>query len=127
MVVARLSSNNESLVIAPLPMLSSPLVRKMIESTLVSVDGVIGSPQVWAEPYFNDEAGERALEQLLVTDAMLMGRRTYEMFAPMWPASTGAYADRRRHPRLSAERCLIATAPTGRIGRFAGRPRGGWV
>jgi dihydrofolate reductase len=69
-------------------------MRKLIESTLVSVDGVIGDPQVWAEPYFDDEAGKRALKQLLVSDAMLMGRRTYEMFAAMWPASTGAYADR---------------------------------
>jgi dihydrofolate reductase len=69
------------------------VVRKLIESTLVSVDGVIGDPQVWAEPYFDDEAGKRALKQLLVSDAMLMGRRTYEMFAAMWPASTGAYAD----------------------------------
>jgi dihydrofolate reductase len=70
------------------------VVRKVIESTLVSLDGVIGDPQVWAEPYFNDDAGARALKQLLVTDAMLMGRRTYEIFAAMWPASTGAYADR---------------------------------
>ena len=69
-------------------------MRKVIESTLVSLDGVIGNPQVWAEPYFDDEAGERALKQLLVSDAMLMGRRTYEMFAAMWPAATGAYADR---------------------------------
>jgi dihydrofolate reductase len=69
-------------------------VRKVIESTLVSLDGVIGDPQVWAEPYFNDQAGERALKQLLVSEAMLMGRRTYELFAAMWPASTGAYADR---------------------------------
>jgi hypothetical protein len=26
-------------------------------------DAVIGDPQVWAEPYFNDAAGERALKQ----------------------------------------------------------------
>ena len=69
-------------------------MRRVIESTLVSLDGVIGDPQVWAEPYFNEEAGELALKQLLVTDAMLMGRRTYELFAAMWPAATGAYADR---------------------------------
>jgi dihydrofolate reductase len=69
-------------------------VRRVIESTLVSLDGVIGDPQMWAEPYFNEEAGELALKQLLVTDAMLMGRRTYELFAAMWPAATGAYADR---------------------------------
>ena len=69
-------------------------MRKIIESTLVSLDGVIGDPQVWAEPYFDDEARELAIKQLRVTDAMLMGRRTYEKFAAMWPAASGEYADR---------------------------------
>jgi len=69
-------------------------VRKLIESTLVSLDGVIGDPQVWAEPYFNDEAGALALKQLLAADAMLMGRRTYEIFSAMWPDATGPYAER---------------------------------
>jgi dihydrofolate reductase len=70
------------------------VVRKVIESTLVSLDGVIGDPQVWPEPYFDDEAGARALKQLLAADAMLMGRRTYEIFSAMWPASRGPYAER---------------------------------
>ena len=69
-------------------------MRKLIESTLVSLDGVIGDPQVWANEYFDDEATALALQQLLVTDAMLMGRRTYEMFAATWPAYTSEYADR---------------------------------
>jgi dihydrofolate reductase len=85
-------------------------VRKVIESTLVSLDGVIGDPQVWAEPYFDDEAGERALKQLLVTDAMLMGRRTYEGFAAMWPASTGAYADRMNRIRKYVFSSTLRTA-----------------
>jgi len=68
-------------------------VRKVIESTLVSLDGVIGDPQVWANEYFDDEATALAQQQLLASDAMLMGRRTYEMFAATWPAYTGDYAD----------------------------------
>jgi dihydrofolate reductase len=68
--------------------------RKLIESALVSLDGVIGGPQVWANQYFDDEATALALQQLLVSDAMLMGRRTYEVFAATWPADTGEYADR---------------------------------
>jgi hypothetical protein len=31
------------------------VVRKIIESTLVSLDGVIGDPQVWANDYFDKE------------------------------------------------------------------------
>ena len=69
-------------------------MRKLIESTLVSLDGVIGDPQLWANEYFDEAARELALEQLSVSDGMLMGRRTYEIFAATWPAYTGAYADR---------------------------------
>jgi dihydrofolate reductase len=69
-------------------------MRKVVESTLVSLDGVIGDPQVWANEYFDEEAMSLAHRQLLVADAMLMGRRTYEIFAATWPAYTSAYADR---------------------------------
>ena len=69
-------------------------MRKVIESTLVSIDGVIGDPSVWAGEYFGEEAERAALEQLLVSDAMLMGRRTYEMFAAMSLTGTGDYANR---------------------------------
>jgi dihydrofolate reductase len=69
-------------------------MRKVIESTLVSLDGVIGDPQVWANESFDEEAVATALEQLRLSDAMLMGRNTYEMFAAAWPASMGDYADR---------------------------------
>jgi dihydrofolate reductase len=74
-------------------------MRKLIESTLVSLDGVIGDPQAWANEYFDDEATALALQQLLVTDAMLMGRRTYEMFAATWPAYTSEYGDRMNNIR----------------------------
>jgi dihydrofolate reductase len=68
-------------------------MRKVIESTLVSLDGVIGDPHVWANEYFDEEATALAQQLLLVTDAMLMGRRTYEMFAATWPAYTSEYAN----------------------------------
>jgi hypothetical protein len=32
------------------------VMRKVIESTLVSLDGVIGDPMVWANEYFDEEA-----------------------------------------------------------------------
>ena len=69
-------------------------MRKIIESTLLSLDGVIGDPHLWAMNYFDNEAQEDALAMLLASDAMLMGRRTYEIFAGVWPARTGDYADR---------------------------------
>ena len=68
-------------------------MRKVIESTLVSLDGVIGDPMVWANDYFDEEAVATSVAQLRVSDAMLMGRNTYEMFAAAWPSSKGDYAD----------------------------------
>jgi hypothetical protein len=46
-------------------------MRKIIESTLVSLDGVIGDPHLWATDYFDSEAEQHALEMLLASDAML--------------------------------------------------------
>src|SRR5919201_490724 len=69
-------------------------MRKIIESTLVSLDGVIGDPHVWASEYFDDAARRHALDQLEASDGMLMGRRTYEIFSGLWPHAVGPYADR---------------------------------
>src|SRR5215471_18335948 len=69
-------------------------MRRIIESTLVSLDGVTGDPHIWAMERFDDDAQKEALEGLLASDAMLMGRRTYEIFAGVWPARTGDYSER---------------------------------
>jgi dihydrofolate reductase len=66
-------------------------MRRVIESTLVSVDGVIGEPHQWTGEHFEDEAIARALEQLTRCDAMVMGRRTYEMFSNIWSEPVSAY------------------------------------
>jgi dihydrofolate reductase len=67
---------------------------KIIESTLVTLDGVIEDPAKWAGPYFDDAFQQGALERLLESDAMLMGRRTYELLARDWAAQSGDFADR---------------------------------
>jgi dihydrofolate reductase len=69
-------------------------MRKIIESTLVSLDGVIGDPHVWATDYFDSEAEKFALDLLSTSDAMLMGRGTYEFFAAAFPHQTGEYGRR---------------------------------
>jgi dihydrofolate reductase len=69
-------------------------MRRIIESTFVSLDGVIGDPMSWASAYFDGEAQAGALKQLLESDGMLMGRGTYEYFAPTWPNVPGDYAAR---------------------------------
>jgi dihydrofolate reductase len=69
-------------------------MRRIIESTLVSLDGVLGDPHIWATEYFDDEAEKYALELLSASDAMLMGRHTYEFFAAAFPHRTGQYGGR---------------------------------
>ena len=67
-------------------------MRKPIESTLVSLDGVIESPERWA--IFDDQATQRSMQELDNYDAFVMGRITYERFRDNWGAGGNLYIDR---------------------------------
>lgn len=70
-------------------------MRKIIEYTLVSVDGVFTGADISGFFEYRDDAYMRdGLGQLLSCDAMLMGRTTYEGFAKMWPGRSHPWADR---------------------------------
>jgi len=69
-------------------------MRKIIESTLVSADGVVGDPPSWAMEYRDAEVTGEALERLAGAGAMLMGRGTYELFSAVWPGQDGEFAER---------------------------------
>jgi dihydrofolate reductase len=62
-------------------------VRKLIESTLVSLDGVIESPDRWAP--FDEESVAFAMNQLDRYDAFVMGRVTYERLSANWAHVVG--------------------------------------
>jgi len=62
--------------------------------SLVSLDGVHGDPQSWAGDYFDEQAAAESLAVLLDSDAMLMGRNTYEYLAPAWSSPSGSYLER---------------------------------
>lgn len=64
-------------------------MRKLIESTHVSLGGEIGSPQDWAFPYLNGEHKDYATRLLFAADALLLGRLTYEGLSAAYPAMTG--------------------------------------
>src|SRR5260370_37728285 len=61
-------------------------MRKLIESTHVALGGEIGSPQNWAFPYLDDEHMGYATKLLAGTDALLLGRRTYEGLSAAYTA-----------------------------------------
>jgi dihydrofolate reductase len=66
-------------------------VRKIINSTYITLDGVVQAPQHW--PSFGSSRDERfgqiQTDLALSCDAMLMGRRTYDSFAAAWPTRSG--------------------------------------
>jgi dihydrofolate reductase len=61
-------------------------MRKLIESTHVSLGGGIGSPQDWAFPYLDDEHERYASDLLRGADALLLGRKTYEGLSAAYQA-----------------------------------------
>jgi dihydrofolate reductase len=71
-------------------------MRTIINSTYISLDGVIENPRDWPASDVEDDAGTTIQTELLFAcDAVLMGRRTYEGFAPVWSTRSGdPYSDR---------------------------------
>jgi dihydrofolate reductase len=63
-------------------------MRKIVSGLFISLDGVIEAPHEWHFPYFNDEMGAAVDAQFKASDAMLLGRVTYQEFASYWPTQT---------------------------------------
>ena len=64
-------------------------MRKLVALELVSVDGVMESPEEWAFAYSNEEMEEANASGMAASDALLLGRVTYEMLAAFWPNQPG--------------------------------------
>ena len=76
-------------------------MRKLISSTFVSLDGVVqapGGPQEdtsggftlggWTVPYFDQTVGEFMDDLMGHPFDLVLGRRTYEIFAGYWPTAS---------------------------------------
>jgi dihydrofolate reductase len=57
---------------------------KLFAVEYVTLDGVFEDP-AWSGPYFNEELANWQNENLMETDALLLGRKTYEGFKASWP------------------------------------------
>jgi len=72
-------------------------MRQLINSTFITLDGVIENPHLWPPLKAGTSGeGDRIQTDLLeACDIVLMGRRTYDSFAPAWSARSGdPYSDR---------------------------------
>ncbi len=76
-------------------------MRKLVVGTFLTLDGVMqapGGPEEdrdggfehggWSVKYWDEMMGRLIVEQMQRPDALLLGRRTYEIFAAHWPRVT---------------------------------------
>jgi dihydrofolate reductase len=62
-------------------------MRKLIESTFVTLGGDVSAPQEWGRAYLTgDDHGACTRELLFGADALLLGRRTYDGLSAAYPA-----------------------------------------
>jgi len=68
-------------------------LRKVVVSEFVSLDGVVEEP-MWTFQFAGEEQDKFKFDELAASDALLLGRVTYEGFAAAWPQmaeQTGEY------------------------------------
>lgn len=86
-------------------------MRKIIVEAEVSIDGAMGGDNVdfWKQvfPLHTADVQEYLNELLFMPDALLMGQKTYESFAQIWPSRQGKDAERiNSMPKYVASRTL---------------------
>ena len=77
-------------------------MRKLVVTEFVSLDGVMEDPGGaekfehggWTRPYWGDDIGKFKWDELFASDALLLGRVTYEGFAKAWPKMTDEFANK---------------------------------
>ena len=84
-------------------------MRKLKLAMYVSLDGVVEDP-AWTGPFWNDQLSKLQEDYLFSSDALVLGRVTYEGFAQAWPSmeeSTGDFGRKMNSmPKFVASRTL---------------------
>lgn len=62
---------------------------RLVATEYLSLDGVFEEPGHWSFPFFSAEAAQFKSTELQASDALLLGRKTYQGFAAAWPTMTG--------------------------------------
>jgi dihydrofolate reductase len=92
-------------------------MRKVIASELVSLDSVVESPEKWHFPYFNDQMAEAIGAAMAASDAMLLGRVTYEEFAAFWPSQEASDEDQEATDYMNNTPKFVVSKDLGRAPR----------
>jgi dihydrofolate reductase len=78
-------------------------MRKLVVTEFITLDGVMEDPGGaekferggWAFLYERGPAGDKfKMDELTASDAMLLGRVTFQEFESAWPSRTGEFADK---------------------------------
>src|SRR5262245_30221656 len=69
-------------------------MRRIIVSMFLTLDGVIETPEKWVPPFATKEIETLKFNEVREADALLLGERTYQIFANSWPSRTGEFAER---------------------------------
>jgi dihydrofolate reductase len=76
---------------------------RIVVTEYISVDGVVEAPSGtesfervgWTDAFSRGPEGDKfKLDETMASDALLLGRVTYDGFAPVWPHYEGAFADK---------------------------------
>jgi dihydrofolate reductase len=60
-------------------------MQKLILYEYLTVDGIAESPEKWQFPYYSQDVAEFNVSRILTADYLLLGRKTYDIFAAFWP------------------------------------------
>ena len=69
-------------------------MRKLVASMLMALDGVVENPQMWTVQFRSEESQNYKFDELFASDALLLGRITYQDFVAAWSGVPGAYGER---------------------------------
>src|ERR671937_670004 len=78
-------------------------MARIVVTEYISVDGVVEAPSGteafervgWADDFRRGPEGDQfKVDETMASEALLLGRVTYEAFAAVWPAVEGEFADK---------------------------------
>jgi dihydrofolate reductase len=70
--------------------------RRLVVSEYLTLDGLMEEPGKWSFQFWTEEAAKFKYDELFASDALLLGRITYDGFAKAWPKmeGTGNFGER---------------------------------